>query len=102
MSLISRRHFSASLLGLAAAPALAQRRREPDVPFVPTPHSLVEHMLDLAGLAPADYLIDLGCGDGRIAVAAARRGARALGVDIDRLRIQEAAAAARAEGVEGR
>ena len=102
MPLLSRRHFAASLLGLAAAPALAQRRREPDVPFVPTPHSLVDHMLDLANLTADDYVIDLGCGDGRIAVAAARRGARALGVDIDPLRIQEAAAAARAEGVEGR
>ncbi len=50
----------------------------------------------------ADYLIDLGCGDGRIAVAAARRGARALGVDLDPLRIQEAAAAARIAGVEAR
>ena len=83
-------------------PAFAQRRREPDVPFVPTPYTLVEQMLDLARVTASDYLIDLGCGDGRIAVAAARRGARALGVDIDPLRIQEAAATARIEGVEGR
>ena len=52
--------------------------------------------------APSDYLIDLGCGDGRIAVAAAQRGARALGVDLDPLRIEEAAAAARIAGVEAR
>ena len=57
-------------------------------------------MLDLAQVGPSDYLIDLGCGDGRIAVAAARRGARALGVDLDPLRIEEAAAAARIAGVE--
>ena len=93
-------------LGLAAAalaaPAFAQRRRELDVPFVPTPHTLVEQMLDLAGVTAEDYLVDLGCGDGRIAVAAGQRGARALGVDIEALRIQEAAAAARVAGVEGR
>ena len=72
------------------------------MPFVPTPHSLVERMLDLAEVGASDYLIDLGCGDGRIAVAAARRGARALGVDLDPLRIQEAVAAARIAGVEAR
>jgi SAM-dependent methyltransferase len=59
-------------------------------------------MLDLAGVGSDDYLIDLGCGDGRIAVAAAQRGARALGVDLDPLRIEEAAAAARIAGVESR
>jgi len=82
-------------LGGAAAPEL-------EIPFVPTPHSLVEKMLDLAGVGASDYLIDLGCGDGRIAVAAARRGARALGVDLDPLRIEEARAAARIAGLEAR
>ena len=99
---ITRRAAMALVAGGLAAPALAQRRREPDVPFVPTPYPLVERMLDLARVSAEDYLIDLGCGDGRIAVAAGRRGARALGVDIDALRIQEAAAAARIEHVEGR
>lgn len=99
---ISRRAVLSMLAAGVAAPALAQRQRELDVPFVPTPHSLVEQMLDLAGVTAADYLVDLGCGDGRIAVAAGRRGARALGVDIEALRIQEAAAAARIAGVEGR
>ena len=101
-SVVTRRAALSLIAGFAAAPALAQGRREPDVPFVPTPHTLVERMLDLAGVSAEDYLIDLGCGDGRIAVAAGRRGARALGVDIEALRIQEAAAAARIEGVEGR
>jgi SAM-dependent methyltransferase len=80
----------------------AAREREYDVPFVPTPHLLVQKMLDLAGVGPSDYLIDLGCGDGRIAVAAGRRGARALGVDLDPMRIQEAFAAARIAEVEAR
>ncbi|WP_207774749.1 class I SAM-dependent methyltransferase [Sphingosinicella sp. YJ22] len=99
---ITRRAALGLVTGGLAAPAFAQRRRELDVPFVPTPHSLVEQMLDLAGVTAEDYLVDLGCGDGRIAVAAGQRGARALGVDIEALRIQEAAAAARVAGVEGR
>ena len=65
-----------------------------DVPYVPTPRPVVEAMLDLAELTPRDYLIDLGSGDGRIVVAAARRGARALGVDIDPARVSEGYAAA--------
>lgn len=98
---ITRRAALGLVAGGIAAPAFAQRRRELDVPFVPTPHTLVERMLDLAGVTAQDYLIDLGCGDGRIAVAAGLRGARALGVDIEAMRIQEAAAAARIADVEG-
>ena len=63
---------------------------------------LVAAMLDLAEVGPADYLIDLGCGDGRIAVVAAQRGARALGVDLDPTRIEEAATPARIAQVEAR
>lgn len=73
-----------------------------EVPYVPTPRPVVEAMLDLAAVGPSDYLIDLGSGDGRIAVAAARRGARALGVDIDPDRVAEGIAAARLAGVETR
>ena len=71
-----------------------------DAPFWATPEPLVEHMLDLAKVEAGDHLIDLGCGDGRIVIAAARRGASALGIDIDPQRIAEAEAAARAAGVE--
>ncbi|HYI65126.1 MAG TPA: methyltransferase domain-containing protein [Allosphingosinicella sp.] len=73
-----------------------------DAPFWSTPKPLVERMLDLSGLGPGELLIDLGCGDGRIPIAAARRGARALGVDIDSARIAEAEAAAARAGVAGR
>ncbi len=52
-----------------------------DVIWVPTPENLVEAMLDMAKLTPDDYLIDLGSGDGRIVIAAAKRGARALGIE---------------------
>jgi SAM-dependent methyltransferase len=96
---LSRREF----LAAAALPVLAAfAAPELEIPFVPTPHALVQKMLDLAGVGPDDYLIDLGCGDGRIAVAAGLRGARALGVDLDPLRIEEAAAAARIAEVENR
>jgi SAM-dependent methyltransferase len=98
MELNRREVMAAALLpalGGMAAPEL-------EIPFVPTPHLLVQKMLDLAGLRAGEFLIDLGCGDGRIAVAAARRGARALGVDLDPLRIAEAAGAARVAGVEDR
>jgi cyclopropane fatty-acyl-phospholipid synthase-like methyltransferase len=70
-----------------------------DAPFWSTPPELVEQMLDLAGLRPEDRLIDLGCGDGRIVLAAARRGAQALGVDVDPQRVAEARSAAAREGL---
>lgn len=73
-----------------------------DVPYVPTPRPVVEAMLDLAGLRAGEHLIDLGSGDGRIAIMAAQRGARALGVDIDPHRVEEAATAARFAQVETR
>jgi SAM-dependent methyltransferase len=54
-----------------------------DVIWVPTPPELVERMLDMAGVTAKDYVIDLGSGDGRNVIAAAKRGARALGVEYD-------------------
>ncbi|MGE0178763.1 MAG: cyclopropane-fatty-acyl-phospholipid synthase family protein [Sphingomonas sp.] len=81
---------------------VAPAEQDLDVPYVPTPRAVVAAMLDLAELAPSDYLIDLGSGDGRIVVAAAQRGARALGVDIDPVRVSEGYAAAQLAGVEAR
>lgn len=100
-------HFPRFLLPLlalfAAAPAAAAiPQEELDVPYVPTPMRVVDRMLDLAELRENEYLIDLGSGDGRIPIAAAQRGARALGVDIDPARVREAQAAARLRGVEAR
>ena len=54
-----------------------------DVVYVPTPPEMVERMLDVASVTAQDYVIDLGSGDGRIVTAAARRGARALGIEYD-------------------
>jgi hypothetical protein len=62
-----------------------------DAPYVPTPPSVVAKMLEIAKVTGEDYLIDLGSGDGRIPIAAAKRfGAKAMGVDIDAARVQEA------------
>jgi SAM-dependent methyltransferase len=87
--------FIFSLLFVAGLQA--QQR---DVPYVPTPEDVVEKMLDAANVGPGDYVIDLGSGDGRIVIAAAKRGAFAHGVDIDPQRIKEANANARQAGVE--
>lgn len=71
------------------------------VPFVPTEEEVVEAMLDLAGVGPRDVLYDLGSGDGRIVIAAARdRGTRCIGIDIDPLRIADAMEQAGWAGVE--
>jgi ribosomal protein L11 methylase PrmA len=74
--------------------------REPDVIYVPTPQELVEDMLRLADVKRGDVLYDLGSGDGRIPVTAAKKyGIRAVGIDIDPERIREAHANARRRGV---
>lgn len=70
-------------------------------PYVPTPEDVVDRMLALAEVTKDDVVIDLGCGDGRIPVrAAAKFGARGVGVDIDPVRIAESRANAKAAGVE--
>lgn len=69
-------------------------------PYVPSPPEVVERMLALAKVTKDDVVYDLGCGDGRIPIAAARTyGARGVGLDIDPRRIEEARANARAAGV---
>ena len=69
-------------------------------PYVPTPEDVVERMLTLADVKAGDVVYDLGCGDGRIPIAAAKRGARGVGVDIDPRRIEESNANAKVAGVE--
>jgi ribosomal protein L11 methylase PrmA len=76
------------------------QNRAPDVIFVPTPQELVEDMLRLADVRKGDILYDLGSGDGRIPITAAKKyGIRAVGVDIDPARIAEAVENARKAGV---
>jgi SAM-dependent methyltransferase len=70
-------------------------------PYVPSSPEVVDRMLTLAKVGPKDVVYDLGCGDGRIVIAAAKKyGARGVGVDIDAERINEAIANARKAGVE--
>ena len=93
-SLFLRRSFLTLLVSLAAACALAQDKPAgqeytpevgqagKDVVWVPTPQSLVDKMLDLAKVTPRDYVIDLGSGDGRTVITAAKRGVRAaIGIE---------------------
>jgi len=79
------------------------QRRAPDVHWEPTPHEVVKEMLALAGVKSGDIVYDLGCGDGRIVIAAARDfGARGVGIDIDPQRIAESQENAKAAGVTDR
>jgi SAM-dependent methyltransferase len=74
-----------------------------DVPYVPTPYPIVEAMLKLGNIKPSDFVIDLGCGDGRIVVMAAEKfGARGIGYDLNPQRIAEAKENAKKAGVEDR
>lgn len=85
---------------LSAGAALAQQDRPLDVPYVPTPQAVVDRMLELGEVGSSDFLIDLGSGDGRIPVTAAKRyGARAMGVDLNPKRIEEANQNAKENGV---
>src|SRR3954452_17620503 len=89
-------------LCLAAAGVCAQPfEGEPgkDVVWIPSPDDMVEKMLDMARVTPQDYVIDLGSGDGRNVIAAARRGARALGVEYNADLVALSRRAAAAAGV---
>jgi SAM-dependent methyltransferase len=104
---ITRRFLGSCVLlaagGLTLAAQTTETRRKPDVPFVPTTDEAVQAMLKLADVKVSDTVYDLGCGDGRIVIAAAKNfGARAVGIDIDPVRIREANENAKKAGVERR
>ena len=87
-----------SSIGESAEKGKAGKKLE--VEYEATPHKVVDAMLKLAKLSPDDFLIDLGSGDGRIPIAAAKTyGAKALGVDLDPKRVAEAKVNAEREGV---
>jgi protein-L-isoaspartate O-methyltransferase len=95
------------LCGLAAgAPARADdpdrpRKRVPDAAFVPTPHDVVKRMLELAAVTKGDAVYDLGSGDGRVVIAAAKTyGCKAFGVELDRELVAKSRDRAKAAGVE--
>lgn len=114
LSLLTCVLLSASLCVEAAAGAAVQKKRarrttgrrqkplrEPDVIFVPTPPETVDEMLRQARLKKGDVLFDLGSGDGRIPIAAAKQyGVRAVGIDIDPKLVAEATENAKREGVD--
>jgi len=95
-------HLAVALLSIAVLGAQTPKpKREPDVPYVPTTEAAVQAMLKLAGVKKSDVVYDLGCGDGRIVIAAAKSfGARGVGIDINPVRIAEAKENARTAGVE--
>jgi ribosomal protein L11 methylase PrmA len=95
--------LSVVLVAGLATLAGVQTPRPDLAPFVATPEDVVERMLQLAKVGPDDTVYDLGCGDGRIVIAAAKKfGARGVGIDIDPNLVNRAEARAKAEGVSNR
>jgi trans-aconitate methyltransferase len=94
----------AAVVGAQSPPTAKPAEVKPlDVPYVPTKEPIVDRMLQMANVKPGDVLYDLGCGDGRIVIAAAKRfGIRGVGIDIDPQRIAEAQENARKAGVADR
>ena len=100
--LVSAFAIAAAAGGCERLPAPGQQpaTRAPDVGYEPTPHDVVAEMLKLAQVGANDVVYDLGCGDGRIVIAAAKQfGARGVCVDIDPQRIREGRANAQSSGV---
>ena len=99
---ISRSFFVQALLAAAVLSAQSAKPvRSPDVPYVPTTEKAVQEMLKLADVKKSDVVYDLGCGDGRIVIAAAKTyGAHGVGIDINPDRIKEARENAKKAGVE--
>jgi SAM-dependent methyltransferase len=102
---LHRARLALTLMAFLAWPCAATAQQHPrlDVPYVPTPNEVVDKMLEVAKVTRNDTLYDLGCGDGRIVVTAAKKfGARGTGIDINPQRIKEARSNAKAAGVEDR
>lgn len=99
--ILFRAFFAGIFLAMLGASTLAWADQAVplDVPYVPTPQPVVDKMLDLAGVKAGDVVYDLGCGDGRIVITAAERGARGVGIDLNPKRIAEANANAKKAGV---
>jgi SAM-dependent methyltransferase len=92
-------------VALLLAPRAAQAQdfeSKKIVPFVPTPQEVVDKMIELAGVKKGDVVYDLGSGDGRIVITAAKKGARAVGFDVDGSLVKESRENIRKAGVEER
>jgi SAM-dependent methyltransferase len=91
------------IVSIAALAASQQPKRTPDIHFVPTPDEVVEAMLRLADVGANDVVYDLGSGDGRIPITAARRfGARGVGIELDPALVAQATRSAQQAGVADR
>jgi hypothetical protein len=103
MNRVARMMMKALLLAALLPAAAWAQEGKGDVVYVPTPQNVVDEMLDMAKVGPNDFLIDLGSGDGRIVITAAKKfGTRGFGVDLDPVLVKEARANARREGVADR
>jgi SAM-dependent methyltransferase len=105
IALVAAAVCGAGVVVASSVPARAQSASatKPDVPFVPTPLPVVEAMLEAAGVKAGDVVYDLGCGDGRIVITAAKKfGARGVGIDIDPAMVKAATAEAAVAGVADR
>lgn len=92
-----------ALLAAGALSGAALGQPKFDVPFVPTPMVVVDEMLKLADVGPKDFVMDLGSGDGRVVIAAAKKfGARAVGVELDQHLIMQSEESVRQAGLESR
>jgi hypothetical protein len=102
--ILTRRRLILGGLGvLAAQSVVAQQQPDIVVPFVPTPQVTVDEMLRIAGVGPGDFVLDLGSGDGRIVITAAKKfGARGLGVDLDHHLVIQSEEGASQAGVQDR
>src|SRR5262245_34279512 len=97
------RSWAAQKQGKKAAGKAKSRAKKPklDVVYEPTPHDIVKRMLELAKVKKGELVYDLGCGDGRIVIAAAKQfGARAVGYDLDPRRVKESRANVRKNKVD--
>jgi SAM-dependent methyltransferase len=93
----------AAIAAALVAPCAIGQEKAPDVPFVPTPMPVVERMLSLAKVTKDDVVYDLGSGDGRVVITAARQyGARSVGVEINPVWVRDARRYADAAGVTDR
>lgn len=92
---------SVTSAGGAAGAAAENTEQVPDIEYVPTPQSVVDKLLDAAKITKSDVVYDLGCGDGRIVINAAKKyGVKAIGFDIDPKRVAESRANVKSNGVE--
>src|SRR5919109_1613659 len=100
MVTMTRRFLLVAVCGLMVVRAATAIDYPEEIPFLPTPIEVVERMLELAEVKPSDVVYDLGSGDGRIVIRAAKKyGARGVGIEMDQQLLEQSRKAAEAEGI---